>query len=119
MERLEQEIKKCLAKRKVSKCSACCRFDECWNGKPKNFPNANIELLIGAIVWDALDDLEAEIPPLSKCKTTHARSKRQQMIYNKAKAEAFFNGSLFKVLNVDLGYLRRAYAKAKIHESRY
>jgi len=112
----EEELLKCLKKRGVKSCEECCRCEECRGTKPKNFPNVNIDPLIGAIVWSALVDYFAEIPPLKKCKTRAQREHRNELLYYKATAENFFKSKLFKYTNLDFEWLRRAYEKKKIQE---
>lgn len=115
----QTKIKACHKIRKVKTCLNCCRCEECWGKAPKNFPNVEIDKLLGAMIWQGLEDLEVEIPPLKECKTKSQKQRRQKLMYQKASAQNFFNSEMFRSTNLDLGYLRRAYAKAKIHESRY
>lgn len=114
-----EKTKKCLKKRSIKHCDQCCRCKECYGEAPQNFPNVGVEKIVGAMIWQALEDLDTKIPPLKECKTKSQKERRERLLYEKASAENFFKSRLFKTTNLDLGYLRRAYEKAKIHQSRY
>lgn len=122
--KLDQEIEidnnpKCAKKRGIKHCRQCCRYSECWENAEKTFPFNGVVKMVGAMILSALEDLDKEVPPLSKCKTKAQKERRQRILYDKASAENFFNSRIFHYSNMNLEYLRRVYEKKKIHESRY
>lgn len=105
----KNEKGKCCRRRGVSSCKECCRYDECYNNKPHDFGDAQVSVLVGAIVLSALQDYYAKIPPLKKCKTKAQKEKRNRLLYDKATAENFFKSKLFFYSGLNFEYISRKY----------
>ena len=66
--------------------------------------------LLGAIIYDALDDALKPIPKREKYMTSYMKSKREQIIHDKNSALHFFKSSqLFKDTKLDFKFLVKKY----------
>ena len=107
----KDKLIKCWKKRQVKNCKECCRHDECAGLKKADFGDKEVDKLIGAIVFCALQDLFIKIPNPKNRKGKSQIQRRQYLLYHKASAEQFFKSHFFKLMNLDFEYLKRTYEK--------